>query len=288
MISLIFFFFYFSSTLWYLKQLIELNSWNSEQIDEPDYERRLNSYKDVTKELLNLQDTDKDKNEYICLFNHCLYELHYSINDLSLREYASQCLHLFVKQIPSYQTSFLTEIRAIIKQSTISTNIRHEFIRHLAFIIDINMDNEDLNDLKRLRNYKDIEIDFFLNITHVQNHRRLRALKRLKLIHDEQEFRLTTINNYLLPIVCSFINDAINEETQDINDEIVFVCLTTLCRRLTWIKYNQLFISYFRQLTTTKRTLNLIQKRCLTKTISAIIDAFHFQLNNEEKNSESN
>ena len=110
----------------------------------------------------------------------------------------------------------------------------------------------------------------------------------MKLIHNEQEFRPTTINNYLLPIVCAFINDVINEETQDINDEIVFICLTTLCQTLTWIKYNQLFTSYFRQLTSTKRTLNLIQKRCLTKTISAIIDAFHFQLNNNEKNAESN
>ncbi|CAF4721368.1 unnamed protein product, partial [Rotaria sp. Silwood2] len=95
-----------------------------------------------------------------------------------------------------------------------------------------------------------------------------------------------TIINYLLPIVCSFINDVINENAQDINDDIVFPCLTTLCQILPWIKYNQLFISFFRQLTTTKRTLNLIQKRCLTKTISAIIDAFHFQLDNNDNNSE--
>ena len=51
------------------------------------------------------------------------------------------------------------------------------------------------------------------------------------------------------------------------------------------MKYNQLFISYFRQLTNTKRTLTLAQKRCLTRTISAIIDAFHFQLaDNPESN----
>ncbi|CAF3756939.1 unnamed protein product [Adineta steineri] len=276
-----------SSTVWYLKQLVELNSWNADAIDEADYERRLNSYKNLAKELVNVQDIDKDKDEYLCLFYHCLYELHYSVNDLSLREYASQCIQLFLKQIPLYQTYFLTEIRAILKQPAISINIRHEFIRHLAFITDINIDNEDLNDLKRLRNYNDIEIDFFHNITHVQNHRRYRALKRFKIIHDQQPFHVTTINNYLLPIVCSFINDVINDETQDINDEIVFVCLTTLCQTLTWLKYNQLFISYFRQLTTNKRTLNLSQKRCVTKTTSAIIDAFHFQLDFNENKAES-
>ena len=266
-----------SSTIWYLKQLIELNSWNSEQIDEPDYERRLNGYKELTKEICNIKDVDRD--EYLCLFYHCLYELHYSINDLSLREYASQCIHHFLEQLPAYQSYLLTEIRMILKQPGISSSIRYEFLRHLAFIVDINIDNEDLNDLKRLRNSIDVEMDFFHNITHVQNHRRLRALKRLKLIHHEQNFRITTINNYLLPIICSFINDVINDETQDIHDEIVFTCLTALCRTLPWMKYNQLFISYFRQLTATKRVLNLAQKRCLTKTVSAIIDAFHFQLN---------
>jgi U3 small nucleolar RNA-associated protein 20 len=273
--------FLFFSTIFYLKQLIELNSWNSDQIDEPDYERRLNSYKEIS----NIKNIEQDKSEYLCLFYHCLYELHYSINDLSLREYASQCVHSFVKQIPSYQMYLLTEIRAILKQPAISISIRHEFVRNLAFLIDINIDNEDLNDLKRLRNLTDIEVDFFHNITHVQNHRRLRALKRLKIIHDEQAFHLTTVNNYLLPIVCSFINDVINDQTQDINDEIVFICLTKLSQTLTWIKYNQLFISYFRQLTTNKRTLTLAQKRCLTKTVSAIIDAFHFQVDN---NSEGN
>lgn len=273
------------NTIWYLKQLIELNSWNSEQIDEPDYERRLNSYKELTKEISNLENIDPNKPEYLCLFYHCLYELHYSINDLSLREYASQCIHLFLKQIPLYQTYFLTEIRLILKQSTVSLNIRQEYLRHLSFLIDLNNDHEDLNDLKRLHNYNDIEIDFFNNITHVQIHRRYRALKRLKLIHSEENFRITTINNYILPIICSFINDVINNELPDIQDEIVFTCLTIFCQILPWTKYNQLFISYFRQLTTTKQVLNLTQKRCLTKTVSSIIDAFHFQINENENES---
>jgi hypothetical protein len=43
------------------------------------------------------------------------------------------------------------------------------------------------------------------------NYQRLSALKHLKMIHNEKEFRLTTINNYLLPIVCSFINDVITK-----------------------------------------------------------------------------
>ncbi|CAF4896107.1 unnamed protein product, partial [Rotaria magnacalcarata] len=33
-----------ANTHWYLTQLIEVNAWNGDQVDEPDYERRLNGY----------------------------------------------------------------------------------------------------------------------------------------------------------------------------------------------------------------------------------------------------
>ena len=269
-------------TTWYLEQLVELNSWNPNQVDEPDYERRLNSY----KELVKAQDIDQDRDEYLCVFYHCLYELEHSANDLSLREYASQCLHRFLQQRSSYQGYLLTEIRLILKQPSSSSTVRQAFLRHLASLIDLNVDHEDLLDLKRLRHPTELDLDFFENISHVQNHRRLRALKRLKNIHDEHAFRSTTIDHYLLPIVCSFINDVISERSQDIHDEIVFQCLTALCRRLPWTKYNQLFISFFRQLKATNRTLTLVQKRCLTRTISAIIDAFHFEATDDPNNGE--
>ena len=270
-----------ADTLWYLKQFIELNSWSSDQVDEPDYERRLNSYKQLTSRIANLTESDGDKPECLCLFYHCLYELHHSRNDLSLREYSSEILRLFLRQITSYERLFLSEIRSILKQPSINMDIRFEYIRHLAYLIDRNSSqNCDLTDLKRLRDYQDAEVDFFNNITHVQTHRRLRALKRLKSIHLENEFQLSTITNYLLPIISSFVTDVLNEQIDDIHDEIVFLCLTIFTQKLPWMKYNQLFISFFRQLISTKKTYSLVQKRCLTKTISAIIDGFHFQLDN--------
>ncbi|CAF4507350.1 unnamed protein product [Rotaria sp. Silwood2] len=78
----------------------------------------------------------------------------------------------------------------------------------------------------------------------LRNHRSLRALKRFKLVHDEQTFRLATIIIFLL-ILCSFINHIINGDKQDINDEIVFAYVTALSQQLLWIKYNQVFIFIF-------------------------------------------
>ena len=269
-----------SRTAWYLQQLIELNSWNPDQVHEPGYERRLNSY----KQLVNAQDIDQELDEYLCVFYHCLYELEHWGNDLSRLEYNSRCLHRFLRQRPSYQGHLLSEICLILKHSTSSSSVRQAFLRHLALLIDSNVDHEELLDLKRLRHPADLNLDFFENISHVQNHWRLKALKRLKTIHDEHAFLSATNDRYLLPIVCSFINDLINERTQDIHDDIDFQCLTLLSRRLLWAKYNQLFIFFFRQLKATNRSLNLVQKRCVTRAISAITDAFHFQATDDPTN----
>ena len=65
-----------------------------------------------------------------------------------------------------------------------------------------------------------------------------------------------------------------------------FPCLTVVSRRLHWAKWNPWFIPFFRQLKVTNRTLTLAQKRCWTRTVSGIIDAFHFQLTNDPTNGE--
>ena len=60
---------------------------------------RLRSY----KQLVNTQDIDDDRNEYLCVVCACLYQLEHSTQDLSLREYASQRLRWFLQQRPSHQ-----------------------------------------------------------------------------------------------------------------------------------------------------------------------------------------
>lgn len=264
--------------IWFLEQLIELNAWNPNQVDEPDYQRRLTSYRKICE----LNEFDEEKNEFLCLFHNFLYELKSSVKDLSLREYASQSIDLFLNKMTKFRSIFLNEVRSSLKNTSLSSEVRHEFLRHLSSLIEIEQENEDLLDLKRLKNSKDPELDFFNNILHVQIHRRFRALRRLKLNDEEKPFRSSTVEHFLLPIVCSFVNDVLAEEKQEIHDEIVFQCLTNFSQRLNWSKFNEIFQFYFRQLTNETRSFTLLQKRCLTKTVSSIIDAFHFDIRQEQ------
>jgi len=255
-----------------LKVFVDLNSWNSEQIGEPNYEIRLKTYRNILS-----TDFDVERTEIDLLFSHFLYELETSINDLSLRENASLCLEKFVRKMPKFRKILFDEIRSNLQNSRSQTAVRHEFLRLLSILVDLDESNEEIFlDLKRLRNSTDIEIDFFQNISHVQQHRRLRALKRLNKFDEQMPFHLSTIENILLPIVSTFVDEVLNGQNDDLQDEIVFQCLTNFSRKLFWPKFRRVFITFFRQLTN-RKTLNLTQKRVLTRTISSIIDAFHFQ-----------
>ncbi|CAF0872294.1 unnamed protein product, partial [Didymodactylos carnosus] len=274
-------------SVWYLERLIALNSWNSKQIEEPDYERRLESYKELTNyfqktDFSHYQQEEGDTNLLLCLFYTCLYELNNS-SELALRECSSSVIEQFIRHMTKFRLILLAEIRSILKHCS-QELVRNEYIRYLALIIEYD-DSDELKELKRLKNNENIDQDFFENIRHLQIHRRLRALKRLKLLNDDEQFSQNTISHYLVPIVCSFINDVLRMNSTDsgytVNDD-VYMCLTHLCKQLSWIKYQQLFVQYFRQLTSATKVLNTPQKRCLAKTINAIVDAFHFDLTKSE------
>jgi hypothetical protein len=55
------------------------------QVDEPDHERQLDSY----KQLFDTHDSNDDRDEFSSIFCHCLYGLEHSPNDLSLHENVS-------------------------------------------------------------------------------------------------------------------------------------------------------------------------------------------------------
>jgi hypothetical protein len=103
----------------------------------------------------------------------------------------------------------------------------------------------------------------------------------------EHAFRSTTIDHYLLPIVCSFINDVINERSQGIHDDIVFQCLTVLSGRFAVGEVQSTV--HFLLSTVESNGSNAdfgAEAMRLTRTISAIIDGFHFQGTDDPNNGE--
>jgi U3 small nucleolar RNA-associated protein 20 len=135
-------------------------------------------------------------------------------------------------------------------------------------------------DLRCLIRDDDQDLDFFLNVTHVQLHRRARAFTRLRrIIFDHKDpsaqaplFSEQSLGNVLLPLAMHPVYEYKSKDDEVYALEAI-ATVGEICTLLPWSKYN----------TTLQSVLNNLprypdQERFLIAMLCAIIDAFHFSV----------
>jgi len=138
------------------------------------------------------------------------------------------------------------------------------------------LENANLyGDLSILIRDDDPELDFFLNITHVQVHRRGRAFDRLrKLLVQSEEcpFSSHSLSNVLLPLAIHPIYECSNkaEETYALEG---IATVGAVAKHLPWGKYHNTLWTALSQLLRKPD-----QERLITAMICALMDAFHFDV----------
>lgn len=133
-------------------------------------------------------------------------------------------------------------------------------------------------DLSSLIQSEDRDLDFFLNITHIQIHRRTRALGRIrKLLNDARScpFSVQSLSNVLLTLAMHPIYD------HEKNSEELYVveCIATvgsITKHLPWGKYQNFLWKLLIELP----RFGDKQERYFIALICAVIDSFPFDLNN--------
>jgi len=138
-------------------------------------------------------------------------------------------------------------------------------------------------DLSVLVRDDDPDLDFFLNITHVQMHRRTRAFQRLRkllaLNTDEvsvQSFSLQSLSNVLLPISTHPIYEAKIKGEEALATEAI-ATVGAISRHLSWNKYSNILWTTLIQF-----HRHAEQERYLVALICSIVDGFHFDVSATE------
>jgi U3 small nucleolar RNA-associated protein 20 len=139
-------------------------------------------------------------------------------------------------------------------------------------------------DLRCLIRDDDQELDFFLNVTHVQLHRRARAFNRLRKVlcaHAGQLplFSDQSFGNILLPLAMHPVYECNSKDEESYVIEAI-ATVGEISKHLPWSKYNS----------TLQSVLNNLgrypdQERFLIAMLCAIIDAFHFSVETGEDTS---
>ena len=161
-----------------------LNAMSKEAIEEIDYDRRLKAYFELQKR--NWNDLmDAERKVYIY---QCIHDLNMS-EDFSLQQACSETLKQFITTSatanegheqastgsscpPDY---FYAILRRGLKHK--SDSVRKEYLHLLSHLVAAYP--VQFEDMKSLI-HDDFEQDFFKNITHLQFHRRIRAIVKLK------------------------------------------------------------------------------------------------------------
>jgi U3 small nucleolar RNA-associated protein 20 len=249
-----------------------LNSFDENRPEEPDFDRRMDAFTTLN-ERLYLQLTPP---QWLPILHNMLHFIH-DRNELSIRNNAAYSMRRFIQMVGSnpseeWQKLFTRVLLTGLKHGLRSKYelVRTELISVIAFAVKTCPDLPSLYDMTPLLADGDEEANFFNNISHVQSHRRARALRRLSDNCDQGHLRSSTLNEVFVPIVGHYIGDS------SIDHLLVNEAISTMghiAKQLIWSRYYALV----------QRYLKLVQEKSpvvkfYVRTVISLLDNFHFSM----------
>ncbi|CCD22976.1 Utp20p NDAI_0A08230 [Naumovozyma dairenensis CBS 421] len=228
------------------KLVADLNSFSTKRMQEYDFQRRLSAFKEFTE---NTYKTYSDM-AWLPIIYTCLYFIN-DQEELAIRTNSTHTLIKFIDYINSKPTIadanvsismlknvILPALRTGLRKS--DEAIQSEYINLLAYIVESAKYYKDLEDMKVLMFEGDEEANFFTNITHIQLHRRQRAIRRLS--DHANELSDSSISHYLIPIVEPYAYST-EEKYRNIGNEALLT-IGSLSNFMSWNQYKALVRRY--------------------------------------------
>ncbi|KAH9837440.1 U3 small nucleolar RNA-associated protein 20-like [Teratosphaeria destructans] len=214
----------------------------SGRLDEPDHERRergftaiYENYKEFTVQ------------QWIPVVHNCLFYTR-DDDDLVNRSSASQSLERFIDAAANDQVRFRAPISSILLPAIErgmqeqSEMVRAEYLKLLGRIVEKHSDWQAVSDMVPLTVGGDDEASVFTNILHIQQHRRLRALRRLA--EEADKINSSNVTKYWLPLLEHFVFDpAEGDAGRTLADQTVQT-IGALANCLNWSSFKATFKRY--------------------------------------------
>lgn len=251
----------------------DLNSFSASRLDEPDFERRSQAFNTINEEryrefsarqwqplLYNMLYYIRD-NEELAIRTNASYSLRRFIEAASLEDdFKDQEFHELISKglWPGLQ-------QGIREQSEL---VRVEFLYVTAHLVKYFPSWDAVKDMSSLLVDNDEEASFFTNILHIQQHRRLRALRRLADEAKDGVISSTNVSNYFIPLLEHFVFDQSSDESAHNLAAETINAIGALSGCLDWNNYRgtlRRFVSYV-------KSKEELQKTVL-RLVSAVIDA---------------
>ncbi|WVQ83544.1 hypothetical protein IAT38_005685 [Cryptococcus sp. DSM 104549] len=262
----------------------DLNAYSAKRLDEPDFDKRLDAYatlNDAADEAL-----PQGTRAWSPILRTALFFL-FEPEELSIRTNASALLQRFITLVgPAAEGAYVDQLVNVvlpgIKKALKSKVelVRNEALLVLAHGVRVCKGVEELNEMRPLLADGDDEASFFTNITHIQVHRRARALRRLRetVADPATSIREATLVSVFLPVLEHIIAGATDVTDHHLVNEAVLT-VGGLAGELRWAKWYGLIGRYMKLGMGAGKTG---QQKYYVRSVAAVIDGFHFELEGGE------
>lgn len=224
-----------------------LNSFSARKIDEPDFDERLRTFNAINEV--------KYKEFSVKQWRPIFYNMLYYIKDaeeLAIRSNASFALRRFVETIrydevgnDSSELVKLVLLPALRNGAfEASELVRAEYLAVFAHLIRHSPGWEEISDMSTLLMIEDEEASFFSNVLHIQQHRRLRALRRLADAARKSGLRSPNVAHFFIPLIEHFILSKAEEENAHNLAAEAVLTIGALALCLEWPQFRALFRRY--------------------------------------------
>lgn len=231
----------------YISNLVaDLNSYSTKRMHEYDFPRILSAFEQFCeKDYASLSDI-----QWLPVLHTCLFYIK-DEEELALRTNATHCLTRFVdfsndKPSEADAHTSVKYLKMIVLPSMrdglrkTSEDIQAEYITLLAYIVKNSTNYSDLKDMRILLADGDDEANFFINVKHIQLHRRQRAIKRLGDFANKLSDG--SIAHYLIPMIEHYVFTK-EEKYRNIGNEAL-VSIGKLAHTVSWNQYRALLRRY--------------------------------------------
>ncbi|KAL4877549.1 armadillo-type protein [Aspergillus karnatakaensis] len=226
----------------------DLNSISAKRL-EVDYERRLQAFRTLNEDIWE----SLNAKQWRPLLYNMLYHTK-NEDELAMRSNASHGLKRFIERAASAKGNqaesfepLVTDVLFTALQGGMrhkSELIRAEFVQVLGHLVKLNPARSSVQDMHALLMGDDEEASFFNNILHIQQHRRLRALRRLASEAASGDIQATNISTIFIPLTEHFVFDgAADENAHNLIAEAVLT-IGILAESLDWNQFRAIFRRY--------------------------------------------
>jgi len=228
---------------------VSLNAFSTKKIDEPDFDERLRAFTAINETMFK-EFTSK---QWRPILHNMLFYVKDS-EELAIRSNASYALRRFVETNLVTEGNSKTESSNLVKMvllpalrkgvSESSELVRIEYLSIMAHLVRHNPQWEVVNDMSVLLVNDDEEASFFGNILHIQQHRRLRALRRLATEAGHGSLHSANVVHFFMPLIEHFVYDKADDESAHNLSAETVLTIGKVASSLEWPQFRAVFRRY--------------------------------------------